>query len=561
MYFAGFYPVNMQYLLSISLKKSFPNDLKQYVTHYLDRSFSPVIIKRAKSYYTDNLVNVEAITFGEILGQAEGNRMYNLSLKREDNQVYMSCDCPYEGPCKHLVAFLRLLADEPDEELLLFTDEATEDYFQGYLKGLNKTELVNLVQRFATPEFRTEVRLTDASPQQRDAAYKRAEQKFNVAVFGGEYHYERFEPEVNEALLQLEPFINTHPTELLEVLTEILTGIQGLFEENQLYDYNYDPIYSGKYLCGFAAQLILSRPPNERRNYFLTLWEVGTDWEVSFSFDRLPLELIEIEDQLQHDGLSEILLSEEIMFELEDYHQVKLLEHFKSNMTKEEYLAILREYGTNSASFAILNAKFFLEERNDILAAGILEEFIAKNPKGRKLGEVYHLRCEIALAYEEEKKVNKWLKRYLKADSKAKTLQFAVEQRPQRATKFENILRKSSAFALATYLEEKDRPDEVVALHEAYPAQFKWHRGIFDFHQRYPGRYPKQGAAAAHRVLEENLGETGNSYYENVVSALLMLQLITPPDAMETKVQKIVSENKRKRNLIKLLGEAGLWPF
>ncbi|WP_020570468.1 hypothetical protein [Neolewinella persica] len=55
-----------------------------------------------------------------------------------------------------------------------------------------------------------------------------------------------------------------------------------------------------------------------------------------------------------------------------------------------------------TTSFAVLNAKFFLEERNDLLAAGILEKFIAENPKSWKLGEVYHLRCEIALSYEEE---------------------------------------------------------------------------------------------------------------------------------------------------------------
>ena len=112
----------------------------------MDQMFSAIILKRARTYYEGNLVNIEAITFGEIVGRAEGNREYHLTLKREDSQVRMSCDCPYEGPCKHLAAFLRLLADEPDEELLLFTNEATEDYFQGYLKTLNKTELVNLVQ-------------------------------------------------------------------------------------------------------------------------------------------------------------------------------------------------------------------------------------------------------------------------------------------------------------------------------------------------------------------------------------------------------------------------------
>ena len=378
-------------------------------------------------------------------------------------------------------------------------------------------------------------------------------------MFEAEYHYERFELEANEALINLEPFMNTHPAELLELLTETLAGIQGLYEDNRLYDYDYNPIYYGEYLCTFAAQLILSRTPTERSKYFLELWEAGTGWDAAFSFDGLPLELISIEDQLKYDGLRETLLGEEIMSELEDHQRVKLLEHFKPLMKREEYLAILREYGTNSAPFVILNAKFFLEENNDLLAAGILEDFITDNPKDWKLGEVYHLRCEIALTHEEEKKADKWLKRYLKADPKVKTLRFAIEQRPQRATKFESVLQKASASALATYFEENDRPDEVVALHEAYPEQFKWHRTIFEFHQRYPGRYPKQAAGAAQKVLKENLGETGNSYYENVVTALLMLQLITPPDELENRIQKIVAENRRKRNLIKFLQEAGLW--
>ncbi len=38
-----------------------------------------------------------------------------------------------------------------------------------------------------------------------------------------------------------------------------------------------------------------------------------------------------------------------------------------------------------------------------------------------------------------------------------------------------------------------------------------------------------------------------------------MLQLVTPPEELEARVQKIVVENKRKRNLIKYLREAGLW--
>src|SRR5438128_2523416 len=97
----------------------------------LSRDFDSGVRNRGRSYFQGGLVRNLEGTAWSVEANVRGSRNYKVSLAREENEIKVSCTCPYfetAGPCKHIWA--TLLASDAN----------------GYLRGSGDHGPVHLVE-------------------------------------------------------------------------------------------------------------------------------------------------------------------------------------------------------------------------------------------------------------------------------------------------------------------------------------------------------------------------------------------------------------------------------
>ena len=77
-----------------------------------DKYFDETIIERGEAYYQDGRV-IHCTKLGDLyVAKVEGSEDYTVRIQQNGNELDMSCDCPYEGNCKHEYAVLLAIDNE-----------------------------------------------------------------------------------------------------------------------------------------------------------------------------------------------------------------------------------------------------------------------------------------------------------------------------------------------------------------------------------------------------------------------------------------------------------------
>ena len=81
--------------------------LRQWTPDRLRAHFGERVYARGLKYQEEHNVGAILTTEKDLLQAVVfGNRNYVVEFYRQDGQWMMVCDCPYELPCKHMVAVL-----------------------------------------------------------------------------------------------------------------------------------------------------------------------------------------------------------------------------------------------------------------------------------------------------------------------------------------------------------------------------------------------------------------------------------------------------------------------
>ena len=133
---------------------------------HLARDFESAVKNRGRSYFVNGLVRITSGGAWAVSAAVRGTRTYRVELGRSDDEIVVSCTCPYfedVAPCKHLWATI-LAADE-----------------QGHLVGDGDDRRVRLVEDGASEwddgeevEEEEEAGEEEAGPPQRRAAARTA---------------------------------------------------------------------------------------------------------------------------------------------------------------------------------------------------------------------------------------------------------------------------------------------------------------------------------------------------------------------------------------------------
>ena len=132
--------------------------------------FTERIYRRGVDYYRHDQVGAVLVAPGRVTAVVFGTENYHLKLWRSaDGYFDLTCTCPYEAECKHMVAVLLELRDRADApEVALFDLAPEDDPFHHYVDGLPKKELRRLLKELAPETFRAGIRKRYGSDADRE---------------------------------------------------------------------------------------------------------------------------------------------------------------------------------------------------------------------------------------------------------------------------------------------------------------------------------------------------------------------------------------------------------
>jgi uncharacterized Zn finger protein len=132
---------------------------------------SRTIYNRGEEYYDEDVVSSLRYSHAfKATVRVSGTSNYTISLKLSNGEILADCTCPYTAEygdvCKHIVAALLFATNNTVEyntvEYTYQTDNIPQSLdertlFRHHIESLSQTELVELIERFASPEFRSEI--------------------------------------------------------------------------------------------------------------------------------------------------------------------------------------------------------------------------------------------------------------------------------------------------------------------------------------------------------------------------------------------------------------------
>jgi uncharacterized Zn finger protein len=235
------------------------------------------IYRRGEDYYESDAVSQLSFNHEQTVLKAivEGNDDYAVTIALDNGKISGSCTCPYGGVCKHIVATMLYINDDSTEfEIESVSDKDTGKLFYEYLQSLSKNELIVLVEKFASEQFRTEVKNKFSNADSAQKTFHKVEQKIRKLFDNDNLMYspDAFGDVLDNELEKLSGLEKSLHKEIEELLFFIIQRVEEAFEDGYLYDDYGDNCYDSSYrFDAFAARYVASLTGNEKPAFLAKL--------------------------------------------------------------------------------------------------------------------------------------------------------------------------------------------------------------------------------------------------------------------------------------------------
>ena len=512
------------------------------------------VFHRGENYLESDAVyqatyNKEKTRLKAIVG---GNEDYTVTVTLADGSVSGSCTCPYGDVCKHLIAtMLYVIDNDSDVETEDNIEEDTVNLFQQYLQTLSKEELEALVEKFAPDRFRTEVKNKFVNVGSAQNTFRKVEQKINK-LLENEYlmhNFYEFNQALDSELTKLTGLEKPLQKELENLLFQTMQKINNAEEDGKLYeydnDYGYEPsTFFNDFFTGFVASL-----DKIQKTIFLVKLDKALNEQSYSTFDGLrnTAKTAFCDDDLPF--LKHVLLAE--------------YKDFSQKLT-EIYYDLVHHLLSYDEKTTVLD---MLSERNEkrIIELAALHDTNGKTPKAiETLSKWLSENCGSYSRYEDVhslyldllKKDNRELAG-IAADIIANCPTHTMLAKIVSATggkhaRYELLLEQKSAGEMLLYLQKNNRLPEALELIKRKPdisdslvnEFFKTHKMLF----------PDDATAYFSKIIDKNLPNTGDRYYEAITEAIRQIMKVDLIRANE-HLNDIRANYKRRSNLMKMLNK------
>ena len=512
---------------------------------------SSSVFNRGEDYFDTDSVYQATYNREKTLLKAivSGSEEYAVTIVLAEGKVSGSCTCPYGDVCKHLVATLLYAADVLEIETENISGEDTGSRFQQYLQSLSKEELMALVEKFAPDRFRTEVNNKFADAGSAQSIFRKVEQKIHK-ILENQYlmsNFSGFNQALDSELAKLSGLEKSLQKELERLLFEIMSKIEDAVENGELYEYDndwgYEPSsFFNDFFAGFAASLDI-----EQKIVFLAIIDATLEEQSYSTFESLR--------NVANSAFSDNDLPHLKKMLMDEYHKLShqlagkyydRVHHLLSYNEKTEILDMLSE--SDSKRIIELAA---LHDANGELSKAIetLKNWLTYNRGSYSRHEDVH-----TLYLDFLKKGNCEL-----SDAAVETitncpthtmLAKIVSATDGDPARYELLLEQKDSGEMLLYLQKQERLPEALALIKRKPNIYE--SLVYDFFKVHKTLFPDEATAFFSKVIDKNLENTGDRYYEAITEAIRQMMKSDLSKANEY-LNNIRANYKRRSKLMSML--------
>jgi len=509
------------------------------------------VFSRGEDYFDSDCVdqavyNKEKTTLKAIVN---GHEDYAVSIVLAEGTISGSCTCLYDDVCKHLVATLLYATDVFEIEIENSDGEDVGNRFQQYLQSLSKDELVALVEKYAPEHFRTEIKNKFVSAGYAHDTFRKVEQKIRKLLENDYlmHNFHEFNQALDSELAKLLGLEKSLHQELEVFLFKIMQKINEAEENGELYEYDndwgYEPSsFFDNFFAGFVASFDAAK-----KTAFLAKLDAELEKQSYSTFNGLRNAAYSAfsDDDLPH-------LKKELMAEYKNLSRELIGKYYDrvcNRLSYHEKIAILDILSEQNSDRIIELANLHDANGELLKACKTLKDWLLVNRGSYRCHEnVYTLYLDFL------KKGNCEL-----SDVAADAIIYCpthtmltkiASLTDSESTHFELLLEEKNAGEMLRYLQKEDRLPEALDL-------IKRKSDISDsllndFFKAHKTRFPDEATAYFCKVINKNLENTGDRYYEAITDALRQMMKSDLMKANEY-ISHIRASYKRRTNLMAML--------
>jgi len=512
------------------------------------------VFRRGQEYYQEGMVEdfLHNIANNTAVATVKGTKEYRIEFYLEEGSIYSTCDCPYNGVCKHTVAALLLIVHEGTDNIKTFahtgpTTIESLDFLKKYLKSLSKKDLVLLVMKFAPLDFVTEVQNREVPGTDAEAIFRKTEKKIRKFFEDDELLYdpEGMEKALMLQLNQLKGLETRIAVEIGELILFIIRSIEQAFNEGYLYldHYYQDDYFESEAFCEYVIAYVKQLPFKAKTYYLGQLDQVlnemsyDTFYTIEESYHRFFLE--PERPDLRSFVVREAALPVSLVS--------RLYEFLEPELDTDEREAMLRIISKTKQEHFITLCRLLYEQNRfrEIL------DLIKEDPDGRNhLGDFQVAATYLEVAHKLNLNIDEVSEEVAGKCPRASLLQKIKTLKGIVGGRCEEIVRQQDPEELLTFYEEENRMKDALALIQE-PDLF-YDEVAFAFFKKNRKHFPAETESFLRDRIEENLKHTGKNHYERIAESLDLMKQINSERSRQI-AEEIRANFNRRRSLIEII--------
>jgi len=519
------------------------------------RDFSDFkVFNRGQEYYEEGMV--EELMYNKanntVIATVKGTREYQIEFRLEEGGIYSTCNCPYDGVCKHTVAVLLNFIHEGTDNIATYTSNCPTtaeslDFLKKYLETLSKKDLVLLTMKFAPANFIKEVRNREMPVNDAEAIFRKSEKKIKKFFEDTDLLYDPggMESALISQLNNLKGLENQQRDGIGELILFIIRSVETAFNEGYLYidDYYGDEYFESDDFCEYVIAYVKQLPFEVKTNYLKKLDQALNEMSYD-TFSTIQESYHRFFSEHERKDLKSFV---KLDGEIPQTMVSRLYKFLEPELSSDEKEAILRVISRSDTDHFLS----FCRQLSDQNRYPEVIDLIKDDSDGFKplhdfrIAEIY-----LEAAHKLNMNMDEISVEVVKHCPEVSILRKIKALKGTLGSNCEAIAKQKNPENLLSFYEEEDRMKDALDLIRE-PKLF-YDDVIFEFYRKNHKRFPEEAETFLKRRIEEDLAYTGKKYYERIAESLNLMKRINPGRSQRI-ADEIRANFKRRSNLIQII--------
>jgi hypothetical protein len=511
------------------------------------------VFRKGKEYYIDGMVEDFTHNPGvnTVDATVNGKSEYSIQFYLEDERVYSSCDCPYDGVCKHTVAALLYIINESPVMNTLNIPVATKvkslDFLKRHLNSFSKDDLVIMVMKFAPKNFIEEVFNREVNGSNALAIIRDAEEKIRRILENENLHYDPrgMESALMTKLNKLKGLEERVAMEIGELIFFIIRSIDDLMSDGCLYIDNYyqEEYFESVEFCEYVVDYVKQQPFEGKKTFLRKMDEVLSGMEFD-TFSPIQESYPRFFSESERPDLKNFVLHES---DLPPSMISELYNFIETELSFDEKIEILKNICDTKQQHFITYCRLLYEKNrfSEIISLIKSGDDSFNHMGSQEIAAIY-----LDAAQKLDLNMDEVSLEVAEHCPLASVLQKIKNLKGTVGDGCEQIVRQTRPEELLKFYQDENRLKDALRL--VQDPHFITSKAAFAFFRKNMKIFPAETESFMERRIKENLKDTGNHYYEIIAESIDVINRVNPEQSQRI-AEEIRANYKRRRNLMELI--------